>query len=129
MKSILMAASLYGASGILLGAFGAHFLKHKLLPDAHSAFETAVYYQLIHAVVLLVVGSLLRSNLSSLLWASGVVMASGVLLFSGSIYLLATRELTGLGSLRWLGPVTPLGGILMIAGWLLLLAWVIRLSR
>lgn len=100
-------AALFGASGVVLGAFGAHGLKTVLA--AHQSLEvwhTASFYHLLHAVVLLWANT---RRLAFRLFASGIVV------FSGSLYLLAVS------GLKWLGAVTPLGGLLLIAGWLSLL--------
>jgi len=129
MRALIIWAALYGCTGVLMGAFGAHALKARLSPDALASFETGVRYQLIHAVLLMVLALLMHMHPSALLKASGTCLVGGLLLFSGSIYLLATRDVTGFSSWRWLGPVTPLGGMLMIAGWLLLLVWAIRFKK
>ena len=66
---------------------------------------------LLHAVVLLVIGYVVRSNDTAGLRFAGYAIALGVLLFSGSIYVLA------FDGPRWFGPVTPVGGTFLIAGW------------
>ncbi len=125
MKVALIAA-LYGALGVILGAFGAHGLKGRLTPDQLVSFETGVRYQLMHALLLLIIAWWMRHAPSAWLAWSAVLVATGILLFSGSIYLLATRELTGLAWVRVFGPVTPLGGLFLISGWLLLAVWAWR---
>ena len=112
----ILSAGLLGFGGVALGAFGAHALKARLVAAGRlDAWETAVHYQLIHAVALLGVALLARArpNPGSARWPGRVSRAwlAGVVLFSGTIYWLA------LGGPRWLGPVTPLGGILLLAGW------------
>ncbi len=114
-RMIVLASSLLGFAGVALGAFGAHALKDTLAArGSASTWQTAVLYQLIHAVALLALagwgGSMSHAR------AIGVCWALGVLFFSGSLYWLA------LGGPRFLGPVTPLGGLLLLAGWLLV-AW------
>lgn len=107
-------AAVLGASGVVLGAFGAHGLKARLSPEQLASWQTAVQYHLLHAVVLLVIAfHAVHSGRSVQLPAA--LMSAGILLFSGSIYVLL------LGGPRWLGPVTPLGGLCMIAGWISLL--------
>jgi uncharacterized membrane protein YgdD (TMEM256/DUF423 family) len=109
-------AALFGATGVGLGAFGAHGLATRLTALGHVAtWETAARYHLLHAVVLLAVGLWQqqrpnRPDLSRAAWCFSL----GILFFSGSLYVLS---LTGA---RWLGPITPTGGVLLIAGWLLL---------
>ena len=122
-KFLFMIASCYGLVAVGLGAFGAHGLRSRLDDSQMIAWETAVHYQAVHAVVLLALGLWLhglQGRMLSVEWA-GWLFAGGVLLFSGSIYLLV---LTGA---RWAGPVTPLGGLLLICGWLLLIVTAMRL--
>lgn len=120
--AFLVIAAVYGASGVALGAFGAHGLRSHLTPAALETWQTAVVYHLMHALALLVVGVWLRLGAASAAGAAEGALATagwsftiGVLLFSGSLYALA------LGGPRMLGPVTPLGGVAFIAGWLALL--------
>jgi uncharacterized membrane protein YgdD (TMEM256/DUF423 family) len=119
-KLFFTLAAISGGSAVALGAFGAHGLKARLAADLLATFETAVRYQMYHALALLVVAlAFARWPGSGLLNAAGWLFLAGTLLFSGSLYLLS---LTGL---RWLGAVTPLGGVAFIAGWvcLALAAW------
>ena len=111
---VLWGATL-GATGVAAGAFGAHGLKNILLPSSLNVWEIGVRYQLIHAMMLLILFALAQLLDSRLIPRAAQLMAAGTLCFSGSLYLLA---LTGS---KWLGPVTPLGGLLLIAGWLTLL--------
>lgn len=110
-KVFLAVGSLYGLLGVALGAFGAHGLRDRLDPSQLSSWQTAVQYQLIHAIALLVVGVwLLQPGPASLRYA-GALFVAGVVLFSGSIYVLI------LTATAWLGPVTPLGGLCLMVGW------------
>jgi uncharacterized membrane protein YgdD (TMEM256/DUF423 family) len=112
--ALAWAASL-GATGVALGAFGAHGLKGTLeAAGTLEVWKTAAHYQLLHACALLGFAAWMksagrppgsRSAWTVRLWIAGTV------LFSGSLYLLC------LGGPRWLGPVTPLGGACLIAGW------------
>ncbi|MDT0634594.1 DUF423 domain-containing protein [Spectribacter hydrogenoxidans] len=111
---VLLAGSVYGLLGVLLGAFGAHAMQDRLSPEMLRVWETAVQYQFWHALALLAVGLLAARLAGAWLNAAGVTFALGVLVFSGSLYALA---LTGV---RLLGAVTPFGGLLLIAGWLCL---------
>ncbi|HLJ51579.1 MAG TPA: DUF423 domain-containing protein [Bryobacteraceae bacterium] len=96
--------------GVILGAFGAHALKSRLDPESLGIWEKAVFYHFVHALGLLVVSRIPKTD------GVGWLLVAGIVLFSGSLYLLAT---TGI---RILGAVTPLGGLCFIAAWLLL-AW------
>ncbi len=116
-------AGFLGASGVALGAFGAHFLKAKMLAglitaDQLSAFDTATKYQLFHALALLFLFFINKDN--NLKWfnISAKLFITGILLFSGSLYLLTTRNLTGIEALSFLGPITPIGGLFLVGGWI-----------
>lgn len=111
-----MVAALYGASGVLLGAFGAHGLRERVAAEKLASWQTAVHYQLFHSVALLGLALYASAPGARSIAIPGWLFALGMLGFSGSIYLLV------LVGWRWLGPVTPLGGLLLIAGWLSLLA-------
>ena len=118
----LLAAGLLGAAGVGAGAFGAHVL-HRYLVQAGTleTWQTAVHYQLIHAVALLALGVWLGARQASGAAAPGgwIVWCwiGGVVCFSGSLYLLAT------GAPHWIGPVTPIGGVALIAGWVGIAVW------
>lgn len=115
-----VAGAIYGASGVLLGAFGAHALKQTLSPAQLETWQTAVSYQLIHALGLLAVFFLMRQtalsggDVSVAMKVAGWGFLIGVLLFSGSLYALCF----GAGPL--FGPITPLGGVSFIIGWIAL---------
>ena len=114
---LLVSAGLLGASGVALGAFGAHGLKARLGASL-SVWETAVQYHLIHALFCLALA--LRLGAPPGLRLSGWLAVAGVILFSGSLYALA------LGGPRWLGPITPLGGLAFIVAWGLVLVQGLR---
>lgn len=104
------------AVAVALGAFGAHGLRSRLVPDMLTTFEIGVRYQMYHALALLGVGLALSRWPSSAMTVAGWLFIAGTLVFSGSLYALS------LSGQRWLGAVTPLGGAAFIAGWLVL-AW------
>ncbi len=109
--SAFRAAALLGLLGVGLGAFGAHGLKEVLARREHAAewWEKAVFYHLIHSVVLLIL-----ALIEPFPRAAFYLFAAGIIAFSGSLYLLA---LTGA---YWLVFVTPLGGFCLLGGWLCL---------
>jgi uncharacterized membrane protein YgdD (TMEM256/DUF423 family) len=122
-RSLLFAAGLLGASGVALGAFGAHALRVQLTElGTRDRWETAVFYQLVHAVALLGAALWLRSTSPGaaarrIAWA-GRCWTVGIVLFSGSLYVMAVTAHAPL----WLkAAVPPLGGMAFIAGWL----WVV----
>jgi uncharacterized membrane protein YgdD (TMEM256/DUF423 family) len=104
------------AIAVALGAFGAHGLRGRLVPDMLSVFEIGVRYQMYHALALLGVALAYARWPTATIAAAGWLFVAGTLVFSGSLYLLAVS------GQRWLGAITPLGGAALIVGWLAL-AW------
>ena len=116
LKIAFLFAAFAGALGVVLGAFGAHALRGSIEPRLIETFQTAVQYQLIHALALLLVSLTMGWLGQSLLFElSAYAFMAGIILFSGSLYGLVLTEM------KWLGPVTPLGGLSLIVGWLALL--------
>jgi uncharacterized membrane protein YgdD (TMEM256/DUF423 family) len=118
-KKLFVAASLFGAIGIILGAFAAHGLKPKISEESLRVFETGARYQMYHALFLLFIGTtnLIDSKTKNILF---YLVLIGVVLFSGSIYGLSTNELSSF-DFKAIGFVTPIGGLFLISAWLLLL--------
>ena len=58
----LVFAAFFGATAIILGAFGAHLLKKKLSTEQLQSFETGIKYQMYHAIILLVLGFQLKES-------------------------------------------------------------------
>ena len=110
-RTFILIGSLAGALGVGLGAFGAHGLRTRLSPEMLAVFETAVRYEMYHAVALLALAALMTRFDGWLFQAAGWCFTAGILLFSGSLSLLA---LTGI---RILGAITPFGGVAFILGW------------
>jgi len=107
---VFRAAAALGFLGVALGAFGAHALKAQLAAFGYTAtWETAVFYQLVHAVALLALAAVDRvSRVVAILWIAGVAI------FSGSLYVLCLTDI------KVLGAITPIGGVLMLVGWAML---------
>lgn len=114
----LVFAAFFGATAIILGAFGAHLLKKKLSTEQLQSFETGIKYQIYHAIVLLVLGFQLKesSTIDQYIFLAFII---GTLLFSFSIYGLVISSAKN-KKIKFLGPITPLGGLFLVAGWLLL---------
>ena len=107
---------------VMSGAFGAHRLKQVL--DGHhlGIFETAVRYQMYHAIALLCIGVVAAMPQFCRRWLmfAAIAFLLGIALFSGSLYLLA------LSGSKWLGAITPLGGVAFILGWLALIVAMLK---
>ena len=117
-KNFAIAAVVFLAVAIMLGAFGSHALKEMLSPEKLGNFEVGVRYQIYHGLALLWLSLVaLQGRASKQVYYLWLV---GILLFSGSLYILAFREVWNFepGVLVF---VTPLGGTLLIIGWLRLL--------
>ena len=117
---ILISAAVAGASGVILGAYGAHgldvFLESRLtdadlVAKGMDQFLTGTRYHLLHAVGLLALSCLNRSRITQI---SAALFIVGILLFSGSLYALV------LSSRTWFGAIAPIGGSAWILGWILL---------
>ncbi len=117
-KTIFFTGVFLGLLAVVLGAFGAHGLGSLLSAGEVDTFKTGVTYQMYHALLLLILGSI-RSISEEKKKLVYYFIISGIVLFSFSIYLLATNSLTGF-DFRAIGFITPLGGILLILGWLVL---------
>jgi uncharacterized membrane protein YgdD (TMEM256/DUF423 family) len=117
--------AILGALGVALGAYGAHGLTKQLAAWGYAGdelakrvanHETAVRYQMWHALAIVLVGVALAGRSTPWWQASAWAFLCGVLIFSGLLYALV---LTG-PNFRWLGAVVPIGGVSLIAGWVLL---------
>lgn len=126
-RSVLISACFFLFTGIILGAFGAHYLKElwKETPELLTSFETGVKYQIYHGLGLLALGLIDYNKITSVKWASKLISA-GTILFSFSIYILCFLKSNGTIGLKGLGILTPIGGILLIAGWLVLMINLIK---
>ena len=107
----LISGSIFSMLSVVLGAFGAHYLKNTLSEYSLSIFQTGVFYQFVHSLGILFIALLSHSldniNLNLSIW----FFISGIFLFSGSLYLLALTDV------KWLGAITPIGGMFFILGW------------
>lgn len=119
---MLFVGAAFAGLGVAAGAFGAHMLKPILDATMLGVFETAVRYQMYHALALCVVAGVGERRPTLRIAPVGWLFLIGVLLFSGSLYLLS------LTAVQWVGALTPLGGVALMAGWSLL-AWTVVTHR
>jgi len=125
--------SLVGAIGVALGAFGAHGLPDYLAGLGYAGddlarrieiFDTAVHYQMLHALALVITGLALEHR-AIVAWRIGAwAFLVGILIFSGLLKVLTVAS----PEWNWLGAVVPLGGLAMIAGWIGLAVGALRKS-
>jgi uncharacterized membrane protein YgdD (TMEM256/DUF423 family) len=125
MMNWTVAGSVLMALAVACGAFGAHGLRAKLDAYSMSVYEKAVFYHFVHALGILCIAILARTNAITISGANRTagLLLVGIVVFSGSLYALS---LTGI---RILGAITPIGGVAFIAGWLLLAYEAVRVQR
>ena len=100
-------------TGVGAGAFGAHGLKQVVSPSLLAVWQTAVRYQLVHGLGLLILVAL-APHLNAALSRHAIrLMAAGIVIFSGSLYALVLSGYTMLGA------ITPIGGVAFILAWAL----------
>ena len=116
-RRCIAAGSMLMFTGLVLGALGKHLVADRVSPQQLASFDTAVLYQLLHALGLVLVGALARTTVvtARLRW-SARLMGLGLACFCGSIYL-ATA-----GMPRWILDLAPAGGMTLMASWVVL-AW------
>ena len=111
-----------GAFSVLFGAWLAH--AGSSLPQLQQAtLSTALQYQFIHTLTLLI--SVVWWCVKPIKWliAACLCFTLGILCFSGSLYLKTIFDIVSIGK------VTPLGGILFAIGWLFITAVGITLVK
>jgi uncharacterized membrane protein YgdD (TMEM256/DUF423 family) len=131
-KFWLLLGAVLGGLAVALGSFGAHGLEihlGKTLSAKASVsaaerkdqaerkldvWETAVRYQMYHALALLAVGWLASRRCGLAIHLAGAALTAGTLVFSGCLYGYV------LSDLRWLALSVPIGGVLFIIGWICL---------
>jgi uncharacterized membrane protein YgdD (TMEM256/DUF423 family) len=122
-ERVMGVAALLLAKGIGIGALGSHALRGVLAPRQLESLDTAVDYQLLNALGLLLVGLLMKTTAIAGLRGVGLALIVGIVCFSGGIYLMLA------GAPSWLGLVTPVGGVLLIGAWLLFAIVLLRSRR
>lgn len=118
-KTAYISGALLGLLGVILGAMAAHALEKTLSPDLLDSFETAVRFQMYHALLLIILGLILEKHSHKTLNLAVYMVLVGTILFSGSIFLLVLTPVK-------LGIVTPIGGTILIAGWGAFFYWAIK---
>lgn len=105
-------SALSGASSVIFGAVLAHVLKGSIDISDLERIETAVFYQFIHTLAILILAIKLKNRISTVISWSIYFFIAGVILFSGSLII---YTFTKIGFLVF---ITPVGGMLLILGWL-----------
>jgi len=121
MKKLLILTAILGGIGVILGALGAHALKHQLDAEQLKSFQTGVLYQMFHVLAIFSIAgiSLLNEQKKKIIIN---IFLLGIFLFSGSIYLIYLANIPA----KSIWFVTPLGGISFMLGWFLLGYYLIK---
>ena len=106
---IALGAALAGL-GVIAGSFGAHGLEGRLSAEQLAMFETAVRYQMYHAIALVLTGILAQRGMRTMALAGWLFLA-GILLFSGCLYAWI------FSGTKTFALIVPLGGLAFILGW------------
>jgi len=117
MRLPIVIGAFFALTAVMAGAFGAHGLRNLVSERSLEVFQTAVSYQMYHAIALVLAALLAGFGLSRrLLGLAAGFFLVGILLFSGSLYTLVLTDI------RWVGPITPIGGLCFMIGWALFLS-------
>lgn len=102
------------ALAVAVGAFGTHTLSGMLTPQRLGTLDTAVRYQFIGGLGLLLVAALAPASGAAGAWLlrpAAALLLVGTVIFCGSLYGLVA------GGPGWLGAIAPVGGAALIAAW------------
>ncbi len=112
--SYLKIAAVFGLTGVMAGAFGAHALNDMLSAQQMDWWKTASFYHLVHSLLLVGIAFAITPSSSKWFLRAFSSTAFGILFFCGSLYVMATTEI------RWVAFLTPVGGLGLILGWICL---------
>lgn len=118
MKGSIISGAIHGFLAVALGAFAAHALKDILDDYGAGIWDTAVQYQMFHAVALVLVGILMSKSIlgeMKQLKTAMICFNLGIVIFAGSLMALA---FTGI---KVLGAITPIGGVFFLIGWVMVI--------
>jgi uncharacterized membrane protein YgdD (TMEM256/DUF423 family) len=112
MKNLaLFTGSVFAASAVAIGAFGAHAWKPYLLSiNRLETFETAAQYQMYGGLALILLGIWQTLMPSKWLKIASYFHITGSIVFPGSLYLICTSQ-----QLFW-GAIAPIGGLAFMLG-------------
>ncbi len=120
-KIFFKTGSVLAMLAVIIGAFGAHLLKEFLPQKELDSLQTAVTYQMTHAIALFLAGFLYRIYHNVRIKFAGYLFLTGVILFSGSIYSRIFLSHVGFSKSNIVAAITPFGGASFIIGWLYLM--------
>lgn len=108
-----MVGAISGALAVLIGAFGAHWLKDMMTAEEMNSFQTASKYHFIHSLALLFAGYYgNRKQSSKSLAVASYLFIAGIILFCSTLY--ATK----IYAPWWKASMPPIGGLCFVGGWI-----------
>ena len=110
----LIFGSFFGLTAVILGAFGTHYLSSIFTASQINTFDTAVKYQMYHALILCILGFFDINKVKGEFSLASYSFIAGIIIFSGSLYLYCILNEI------FFAIITPIGGIFLIAGWFLI---------
>lgn len=122
-RGVVIKALFFIVLGIIMGAFGAHYLENILENKELATLQTGVDYQIYSGIILLILGLNYDSFKFTIKLPTNLFFI-GACCFSFSLYLLSLFYNTGIVKVIW--PVTPIGGLLMILALVLLILKLIK---
>lgn len=117
-KFFMICAGIFGASALVMDAYGAHGLDLSQLDDdtatyLTSLYDTSVRYQLWHALLLGIIGVVSWHSKSALITVSGLLCVTGIVLFCGTFYVRVLLPTSTVG-------LAPIGAAALILSWIVL---------
>ena len=126
MKGSIISGAIQGFLAVALGAFAAHALEDKLDAYGTDIWNTAIQYQMLHAVAIILAGILMSKAIFGevkQLKIAVICFNAGIIFFTGSLMVLA---LTGI---KVLGAITPIGGVLFLIGWAMIISATLKHAK
>lgn len=114
---ILAIASFIAAIAIIIGAFGAHYLKTILEAPELNSLETGVRYQMYHAFAILFLSLQAAKAKPATVNTVMYLFIAGIICFSGSIYVFTALTILDVTIPSFVRLITPVGGLLLVTAW------------
>ena len=114
-KRYIATAFIILAASVILGAFGAHWLKANLSEHYLGVFETANRYNFYQGLGMAITIFITSQHASQQqVTRLAILFLLSLMFFSGSLYLLSIAELLNMPGMKITGAIAPIGGIFMI---------------
>ena len=110
-RMVLLAGTVSGLLSIILKSMSAHAFNEILTAELLTTLKTAIDFQLIHSLVLILIALLIMQKPNIKVFSlAGWAILIGMLSFSGSLYI---KVFADIGSF---GLITPTGGLVILFG-------------